>query len=90
MQRYSEFIEQKMLLFYQDLGERERRHYAYLESEKLGYGGKKYIRDLLKISYKTIRKAGDEIKNPSLFPLISKDRQRKKGGGRPFFLSNLK
>lgn len=89
MQRYSEFIEQKMLLFYQDLGERERRHYAYLESEKLGHGGKKYIRDLLKISYKTIRKAGNEIKNPSLFPPIPKNRQRKNGGGRPFFLSNL-
>ena len=76
-----------MILFYKSLGERNRRHYAYLESKKLGHGGKKYIRDLLKISYKTIRKAGCELENPSLFVSVSQDKQRKKGGGRPF-LSN--
>lgn len=62
MIRYNKETENAMLLFFSRLKEKERRHYASLEAEKLGYGGKKYIGNLLKISQKTIRKGEVESK----------------------------
>jgi len=40
-------IEIKMRDFYNSLSEKDRRRYAAIEAEKLGYGGASYIRQLL-------------------------------------------
>lgn len=62
-----------------------RRQYAYLESEKLGRGGKTYICKLLGISQKTVRKGGSEVNDSELMGQIPSGRQRRSGGGRKKF-----
>ncbi len=71
-----------MLRFYTSLQEKERRHYAAQEVEKLGYGGKAYISRLLKISAKTIRKGQTELGQVSLYAQVPVGKQRRSGGGR--------
>lgn len=88
MEKYNKEVESGMLLYYSSLGERSRRQYAFLESAKLGHGGKGYIGSLLGISYKTIRKGCSELGSPALFSSVGKGRERKAGGGRKFFLRN--
>ncbi len=39
IQKYSLEIEVKMRAFYESLSEKDRRRYAAVETEKLGYGG---------------------------------------------------
>ncbi len=82
MTRYNQEIEEKMLLYYRQLSEKNKRHYASLESSKLGRGGKKYISKLLNISPKTIRKGDKELANSDLYAQIPKGKQRRLGGGR--------
>lgn len=79
---YDQAIEQMMLRFYTGLPEKERRHYAAQEVEKLGYGGKAYISRLLRISPKTIRKGQAELGQVSLYAQIPVGKQRRGGGGR--------
>ena len=55
LQKYSEEIEEQMRRFYGNLSEKEKRSYAALEAEKLGYGGQKYICGLLGCSPTTLR-----------------------------------
>lgn len=84
MTKYSSDVEQKMYAYYRQLNERDRRQYASLEAIKLGFGGRKYIASLFKMSPRTLRKGILEL--DSLEVHVSK-RQRKVGGGRkPFFL----
>lgn len=85
MTKYNQEIESQMLHFYSSLKEKAKRHYASIEAQKLGYGGKKYISILLGISQKTIRKGDTELKSPTYNDEISPFRQRKKGGGGVFF-----
>jgi len=47
MKVYSEEEEKLIKKFYDSLDEANRRRYAAIESKKLGYGGKKYIKELL-------------------------------------------
>lgn len=54
IQRYSEEIEKRMRKFYDSLSEKERRRYAAIEAEKLGYGGAIYIRSLFKCDNRSI------------------------------------
>ena len=82
MERYSEEIEAQMQLYFNGLSQKDRRHYAAIESNKLPYGGKKYIGDLLKISQATIRQGSKELSNPSLYAEIPLGKERRKGGGR--------
>lgn len=82
MTKYNQDIEKKMLLHYSNLREKERRHYASLEAEKLGFGGKVYISTLLGISQKTLRKGSLELSNPLIHEQIGNGKQRRKGGGR--------
>lgn len=58
---YDEDTEEYMLLFYEDLNEKNRRRYLAVESKKLGHGGIKYLSDLFEISEKTIRRGVKEI-----------------------------
>ncbi len=74
-----------MLSHFARLSEPQRRHYAYLEAEKLGRGGKTYISKLLGISQKAIRKGEAEMKDAALLGQIPAGRQRRAGGGRKKF-----
>jgi hypothetical protein len=85
MIKYELEKENAMVLFFSRLKEKDRRHYAYLEANKLGYGGKRYIGRLLKISQKTIRKGESESNNQKLYDEIAIGKQRRPGGGRVFF-----
>ncbi len=54
-------IESQMVLFYESLGERERRRYAAVEAIKLGHGGIAYISQVLGCDPKTIQVGRSEI-----------------------------
>ena len=58
---FDEDTEDFMLLFFEDLNEKHRRHYLALEAKKLGHGGIKYLSDLFEISERTIRRGIKEI-----------------------------
>lgn len=79
MNKYTEEEEKLIIKFYRSLDEASKRRYAAIESKKLGYGGKKYIKELLKTSYDSISKGIKELEQP----LINNDgRIRGLGGGR--------
>jgi hypothetical protein len=78
-QKYPVETEEQMKRFYKNLSEKEKRRYAALETEKLGYGGQKYICELLGCSPTTLRIGRTEISQET-DPL--KERIRKTGGGR--------
>ena len=71
-----------MRLHYSRLSEKERRHYAAIEAQKLGHGGIMYISHLLELNRKTIGKGIFELKNASIYDQIPIGKQRKAGGGR--------
>ena len=58
---YSPEIEENMLYMYESLNEKDRRHYAAIEAQKLGHGGVVYISRLFNISEKTIGSGLDEF-----------------------------
>jgi len=60
IQKYTPAIEVKMCNFYNSLSEKDRRRYAAIEAEKLGYGGASYIRKLFNCDNRTLLK-GVEI-----------------------------
>jgi predicted transcriptional regulator len=86
MQPYSLSTEKAMLTLYQNLSEKDKRHYAGAEAIKLPHGGKSYIADLLGCTRRTVYRGILELKNPSL---IEKERIRKKGGGRKLSIENI-
>ena len=75
--RYSPETEQRMQRLYRSLNERDRRRYAAIEAEKLGYGGQTYISQLLGCDHKTLQRGLEELDNP---PNLPPGRVRKKGG----------
>ncbi len=71
--------EDQMRNFYNSLNEKNRRHYAALEANKLGFGGISYVCRLLNCSEHTVKRGIEEMSKP----LPSwKDRIRLAGGGR--------
>ena len=58
---YSSEIEENMLYMYESLNEKDRRHYAAIEAQKLGHGGIAYIARLFNISEKTIQSGLNEF-----------------------------
>lgn len=60
--RYDERTELYMCRFYNSLNEKDRRHYAAIEADKLGAGGVQYIAALLGCSRQTIYTALEELK----------------------------
>ena len=58
---YSAEIEENMQYMYESLNEKDRRHYAAIEAQKLGYGGVAYISRLFEVSEKTIQSGIDEF-----------------------------
>ena len=77
---YSTEIALKTKKFYATLDEPGKRHFAGLEAEKLGHGGRSFLRDLLGCDFKTIKKGYDELELDS--KEMESDRLRKTGGGR--------
>ena len=67
-----------MKSFYNNLNERDRRHFSTISPMPLPYGGKKYISSLLKIDTRTIYEGKIEIENDQ----VVKDGIRNKGAGR--------
>ncbi|MEM9887901.1 MAG: hypothetical protein AAF849_18545 [Bacteroidota bacterium] len=67
------------LKFYSTLNERQRRHFAALEAEKLGHGGITLVSDCFKIHRETVSKAISEINTSE--SLVS-TRLRASGAGR--------
>ena len=82
LEKYPSSVEHQMQLFYSNLKERDQRHYAALEAQKLPHGGKKYIQDLFNIHKKPLRRAISELTNPELFAPLPTVKQRRAGGGR--------
>ncbi len=75
-----EWIRQKYVAVVSDLDERARRRWAGAEARSLGWGGISAVAQATGISDRTIRNGIKEIGNPYL---LSPDRQRKPGAGRP-------
>ena len=82
LEKYTISVERQMQVFYLNLQERDKRHYAAIEAQKLPHGGQKYIQDLLDIHSKTLKRAIDELNNPEIFATLPTDKQRRAGGGR--------
>lgn len=62
MERYPEHTENAMRYFYNSLSEKDKRHYAAIEAERLGHGGINYISELLGCSRQTVYEGLAELK----------------------------
>ena len=51
---YDTELERLIRLHHSRLSEKEQRHYAAIEAQKLGHGGKRYIARLLEIYTRTL------------------------------------
>lgn len=71
-----------MQLHYCRLSERDRRHYAALESLKLGRGGTTYISKVLGVDRNTIIEGRKELMTQGEGSPLPPGRQRRAGGGR--------
>ena len=74
---YPVAVQERMKSLYESLNEKDRRQYAAIEANKLGFGGQTYIVQLLGCDYKTLRRGLAELDNP---PDLPPGRIRKKGG----------
>lgn len=83
---YSPDTEKAMRNFYRSLSEKDRRRYAAVEAQKLGHGGKTYIRKVLGCNARTLDRGMDEISQP--LPENEK-RIRLEGGGRKSVLETV-
>ena len=72
-------IEVNMIRLYNSLSEKDKRRYAAIEAQKLGYGGISYISALFGCDDKTISKGICELSDDAAMSL---DGIRKPGGGR--------
>ena len=81
---YPKEIEKAMRNFYRSLSEKDRRRYAAIEAQKLGHGGKIYIRKVLGCNARTLDRGIEEISQP--LPENEK-RIRLEGGGRKSILA---
>jgi hypothetical protein len=59
---YTPAVEKNMKKFYNSLNEKDKRHYAALEANKLCYGGITYISELLGCDRSTIQNGIEEFK----------------------------
>lgn len=79
---YGPETERLMKQYFSRLPEKERRHYAAIEAQKLGFGGKMYISKLMPISRHGIDKGIRELLDEDIYNQIPKGKQRRTGGGR--------
>ena len=74
---YNTKVEARMRAFYESLSEKDRRRYAAVEAEKLGYGGTEYIATLFDCHPNTIRQGREDV--DELPQDAAEGRVRKKG-----------
>ncbi len=60
---YERNIEKCMINFYNSLSEKDKRRYAAVEVQKLGYGGQKYISKILGCDEKKIQQGISDLEN---------------------------
>lgn len=72
-------VKQNMVLLFNTLSEKDRRRYAGVEAQKLGYGGVGYIAALFNCDEKTIRRGCLDLANDEAMSLKT---IRASGGGR--------
>jgi hypothetical protein len=83
---YPSEIEAQMRKFYRTLAEKDRRRYAAIEAQKLGYGGISYICRVLECNARTVKRGTLEIEGE----LPDNDsRIRQPGGGRKSKLETM-
>ena len=63
---YSLKDERQMCAFHNSLNEKDKRHYAAVEADKLGHGGITYIAELFGCSRLTINAGLEEIKKKNI------------------------
>ena len=80
---YPQEIEKQMQKFYNSLSEKNKRGYAAIEANKLGYGGDTYISNTLNCHRQVITRGKKELNTEDL---ENKNRIRKVGGGRKAIL----
>lgn len=78
MAGYELSVEVQMVNFYRSLSEKDRRRYAAIEAEKLGYGGVTYVAALFGCDPETIRRGKEDLQH--LPEDAAEGRVRKKGG----------
>ena len=78
MSAYSPAVERHMVEFYKSLSEKDRRRYAAVEAEKLGFGGMLYVARLFGCDEDTIRRGVEDV--GELPADAAFGRVRKKGG----------
>jgi len=78
MEAYSVVVERHMVEFYKSLSEKDRRRYAAVEAEKLGYGGAVYVARLFGCDEDTIRQGALDVGELPVDEAAG--RVRKKGG----------
>ena len=83
---YEQEVENQMVVFFDSLSEKDKRRYAAVETLKLPYGGKSYIRDLLNCSFPTIDRGIEELNNRNL---SDTHQIRKPGGGRKSSIESI-
>lgn len=73
-------IEQNMRDFFATLSEKDQRRFAALEAKQLGYGGVKYVAEVLDCSRRTIERGLAELDELANDPAAG--RVRRPGAGR--------
>jgi hypothetical protein len=71
-------VERRMVLFYRSLSEKDRRRYAAVEAERVGYGGVEYVSKLFGCDPDTVCRGREDIEQ--LPTDDAAGRVRKKGG----------
>lgn len=77
MEGYSSTVERHMVALYKSFSEKDRRRYAAVEAEKLGYGGMQYVARLFGCDEDTIRRGVEDVAELPADAAV--DRVRKKG-----------
>lgn len=78
MEAYTRVVERHMVALYRSLSEKDRRRYAAVEAEKLGFGGMQYVARLFGCNEDTIRRGVEDVAELPADAAV--DRVRKKGG----------
>ncbi|MEF8768419.1 hypothetical protein [Candidatus Accumulibacter contiguus] len=86
MKPYTEEIERLMTTMFCRLSEKDRRRYAAVEAQKLGWGGKEYISQLLGIDSRTICQGLADLKE---MQELAPGRIRRPGGGRKSIINAM-
>lgn len=84
--KYSNEIKATMKRFYETLSEKDRRRYAAIEAIKLGYGGQKYICEILECDPDTVKSGVKEFTDG----IVAEEATiRKLGGGKKKLLETI-